>query len=488
VFICGLLIVAIVSIVLFERARGARKLNAVLAELKASKVELDVGKIANAKISDSENAAVALLKITNQLQSFSLPQDVGPIPLMKLTAPGQAASFIASETWPDSSDESHHHWDDLKKTHIEALLLLEQIVAISKLPRFASPLDTSKGVADMQIPSLSVLPSVMRVLRLVAAYDLHHRNDERAAEAVITLLDIFPNKSEDTWIIAELVRCSFSRLAMSLTWELLQHAKLRTETWERLQSAWERCEFKGHYAKPVRTEISGISDYFIRLKASAAYRMNIIGKFEQLERDFGALWSPLARGVILQKVHLPIWRLLWADQDHAYSINFWETEVRLADFAITNDWNSVVTEAARLGRPYKTSMSWEEKSLYDRARYLFSFSPQPLIELDLARVFQAETEARLAVTAIALNRYELARENYPKQLAALTPEFLPEVPVDPMDGTPLKYSRLDNGEFLLYSSGANGRDDNASTEPHQADGSAPTLWNAADVIWPRRID
>ena len=44
----------------------------------------------------------------------------------------------------------------------------------------------------------------------------------------------------------------------------------------------------------------------------------------------------------------------------------------------------------------------------------------------------AETQRRLAVTAIALKRFELRHGKPPSNLLALTPEFLTQVPIDPM--------------------------------------------------------
>lgn len=268
-FIGGVFVLVLVGVVLLERTRGSRELARVMERLRTADVGLNLANAVTNSVPEQENAAIALLAITNELRSFSLPEDVGPIPIMKFATPGEAQSFVRSESWPGTKGEAFR-WDRLEHTHAEALLLFEKLSEISKRPRFASPLDLSKGVADMDIPSLAALPSVMRVLRLVAMCELHKGNDERAAEAVITLLNVFANKSEDQWNIAELVRRSYSRLAFALTWELLQNANIPDETWARLQAAWERCDFVGSYAEAAEKEIAGVSDYFVRVKNSDA--------------------------------------------------------------------------------------------------------------------------------------------------------------------------------------------------------------------------
>jgi len=58
----------------------------------------------------------------------------------------------------------------------------------------------------------------------------------------------------------------------------------------------------------------------------------------------------------------------------------------------------------------------------------------------------------------------------PEQLSALVPAYLPALPRDLMDGRPLRYKHLDQKEFMLYSVGENGLDDNARSD---------------DVLWPK---
>ena len=67
------------------------------------------------------------------------------------------------------------------------------------------------------------------------------------------------------------------------------------------------------------------------------------------------------------------------------------------------------------------------------------------------------TERDAAITVIALHRYRLAHGDFPPALDQLVPEFLPTLPLDPMDGKPLRY-RLKTSGPVLYSIGADGFD------------------------------
>jgi len=79
---------------------------------------------------------------------------------------------------------------------------------------------------------------------------------------------------------------------------------------------------------------------------------------------------------------------------------------------------------------------------------------------ETARKFAADQNAvDLAKVACALERHRLAHGEYPENLAALVPEYLPALPPDVVNGQPLQYRRLPEGRFVLYSLGWNGKDD-----------------------------
>jgi len=79
-----------------------------------------------------------------------------------------------------------------------------------------------------------------------------------------------------------------------------------------------------------------------------------------------------------------------------------------------------------------------------------------------------------AQIACALERYHLARGNYPETLDALAPQFMETIPHDIIGGQPLHYRRTDDGKFLLYSIGWN-ETDNGGQEV-----SAPTIYSSID--------
>ena len=77
---------------------------------------------------------------------------------------------------------------------------------------------------------------------------------------------------------------------------------------------------------------------------------------------------------------------------------------------------------------------------------------------------KSQTALDQAATACALERYRLANGQFPDTLQALTPKFIAKLPHDVINGQPLNYHRTDDGQFVLYSVGANETDDGGKVE------------------------
>ena len=71
---------------------------------------------------------------------------------------------------------------------------------------------------------------------------------------------------------------------------------------------------------------------------------------------------------------------------------------------------------------------------------------------------RAEQTQRNLQVAFALGAYQRDHGAYPKQLAALTPKYLPQIPQDVFSGKALIY-RLEDKGYLVYSVGPNGIDE-----------------------------
>lgn len=96
------------------------------------------------------------------------------------------------------------------------------------------------------------------------------------------------------------------------------------------------------------------------------------------------------------------------------------------------------------------------------------------------RYVTIEMALRQARLVCVLERFRIARGAYPSTLAELVPEFISAIPRDAIDIHPLRYRRIEPDKFLLYSVGANGRDDSGSAILDKGTAGA---FKALDWVW-----
>lgn len=109
----------------------------------------------------------------------------------------------------------------------------------------------------------------------------------------------------------------------------------------------------------------------------------------------------------------------------------------------------------------------------------------PTLHKVISSALSAENDLMLARTACALERHRLATGAYPETLGELVPALLAAVPIDVVDGQPLRYRRDADGTFLLYSVGLDGKDDGGRPAKWEHQGRNAGL--DGDWGWPRLV-
>jgi hypothetical protein len=89
----------------------------------------------------------------------------------------------------------------------------------------------------------------------------------------------------------------------------------------------------------------------------------------------------------------------------------------------------------------------------------FAFNVIPAIYSAAQKIAQGQNAVDMAIVACALERYHLAQGKYPETLAVLAPEYAKTIPPDVVDGQPLHYRLTQDGRYMLYSVGWDGKDD-----------------------------
>jgi hypothetical protein len=136
-------------------------------------------------------------------------------------------------------------------------------------------------------------------------------------------------------------------------------------------------------------------------------------------------------------------------------------------------WEAGNTKAyEQFKQSYERSLK-EPVTVYNALRKHLEFSHIN----SLSKALRAEATVIIAKTAVALERYYLNQSAYPESLSELVPHFLPEAPIDPIDLQPLRYQKMPNHQFIIYSIGANEKDDEGKN--HKDNDKGDWVWR-----WP----
>jgi hypothetical protein len=118
----------------------------------------------------------------------------------------------------------------------------------------------------------------------------------------------------------------------------------------------------------------------------------------------------------------------------------------------TSTWRGVTGQQGELEE------NVEELASYRFSRMLSKLA-LPALRSAFNRAALVQTTINQARIACGLERYYLARREYPKELAALVPEYLSALQGDLIDGQPMRYERTSATAYRLWSIGVDGKDD-----------------------------
>jgi hypothetical protein len=215
--------------------------------------------------------------------------------------------------------------------------------------------------------------------------------------------------------------------------------------------------------------------------------------FDRLENFEDTEQKDTAADKFKIKIKVLMWRYWWSYPD--------ELRLLKADQAVLETVRSVETNYSFLTAQHQqedklqklfTTTNDEETVWFSDPKemdmhYMLSSSARGLTAV-FGKVMRVEAAKQITVTAIALKRYQLKHGNYPADLNSLVPGFISTVPLDPVDGQPLRYRPNADGTFLLYSVGENGVDDGGNSSLEKGVTSSSFNWqniHALDWVWPQ---
>ena len=303
---------------------------------------------------------------------------------------------------------------------------------------------------------------------------LHARDLGRAQADLHALTKLALFHHEDLTLVSQMIRTAIAGLGLSVTWEALQAEGWNEESLVALQRDWESVDLLGAVEKGMTGE---------RAFGEAAFSyMRSVAPAERMKMFRGSVTMPgrrSAKDYFEQFVLMPIWRA-HADEDETLFLEYHQHSLDSIRKARSGtSWQTIEVElqsnAAQLNRALSSPIA--------KFRYQFSARAIPNTLRAAAAAARNETQRRLTIAAIALERYRLRNGHPPSDLESLVPQFLSAVPIDPMSAWPLGYRPNTDGGLTLYSAGEDGRDDGGDPNP-QSGTNKFDLWSGKDAVWP----
>jgi hypothetical protein len=485
--IAGALVAGLFGLHFYLRASAAR----YRAELVRKGEKLEISELLPRSVNSDSNGAPALMVAVRKLPKGT-NIEISPI-AMKLVAPGRAVMGWRQPDLRTRSSEETNTWEELAQQCRDSAAALDEIHAALQLPEFDFNVPYLQGFSALN-PHLSSLKMAAQRLKNSTMLHLHEGNLELAFRDLQSLLALCRTLENEPLMISQLVHIACISIALSTTWEALQADGSTDAQLLELQRRWEKLRILEPCAQSFTMERAMMLPAFEQMRHSSALYKNYFNGFassggssasdpleavgEGFKTGFeglqGVVWSRFS-SYNDERRYLAIQQVIIEASREPASRRFYVPEEKRAKELL-----------AQLG--YREEQSDSEES--------HGLAPPPDIVLLLTPVlmkfhskgFAAETQRELAVVAIAIKRYQLRHGSPPSALEVLAPEFLAEVPLDRMDGKPLRYRMEPTGGFLLYSVGSDGVDDGGNGG--RADGASsptfPTSWLLGkDWVWPQ---
>jgi hypothetical protein len=360
----------------------------------------------------------------------------------------EKAARARNEPWTTEDYPEVAAWVDANEAAVAA------IVDASQRPRFFSPLVSSHhdNLLDVLLPVVQQSRSGVRLLMTQAMHELGNANAQRACELTLACHRLSRLLSEHPTMIGRLVAHAIAANANSGDQAIVLSGLLAKEQ-----------------AIAYRTELDALPPWRPLAEAIDRYE-----RFMSLDATIATYTGRISE----EDLGLPPQALKWVFDPnpilHQFNQAYDEIDSALSVADRTKRNRALADIDQRRSNVERPPIWVFGLAMMIGSRAMISeYVGQVTVSVMLPAVAPAvhaeeRAHVRLLLTDVgyALAAYNADHGAFPDSLDALVPDLLPAVPLDPFTGDPLRYELKGDG-FLLYSVGANGRDDGGLMDGRQ---------------------
>lgn len=278
------------------------------------------------------------------------------------------------------------------------------------------PTNFSAGIS-MLLPHVQQLRSAARLMALESAVAVHRGRNDAAVDSIVAMFATADTLKHEPIVVSQLVRMAINGMARAQVQWLISSVNLDDTQLCRLDAELATNDFQ----QPLRRALIG-------------------------ERAIGiqSFDNPASLG------------------DDTVGLRLTPTSDELAYLQLMTETISAFAETGPARKQAMDDATAHVATLREQTaasvRFPLTLLLLPSLNACVEAASRNEADRDATRVAIAIERFYLKHGRLPQQLDELVPGFLDSLPVDPFDGAPLRY-RVDPGEYLVYSVGANERDD-----------------------------
>jgi hypothetical protein len=317
-------------------------------------------------------------------------------------------------------------------------------LTLADYPRGRHPINYAPDGISTLIPHVDDLTVLhWRVLQLLLLARIHEGNTAAALRACRATLNLGRSLGDEPFVVSQLVRQKFHAQAIRGLMRLLGQGEVP--------------EVELAAFQPALAEEAAFDPWALAVRGERAM------VFQALEAVQNGQLKPRMIRAMTSAPRTPVTPL---DEVRTWLHDRFPPDTRPDEAWALRHYTRLL-EMAALAWPQRQAaaeaLAAERSAVPELARDIL-WNPHKHVE----HFHSAHARGQCGVVAVAIERYRLRRGAWPDSLAALVPDLLPTVPLDPFDGQPLRYRRLADG-VVIYSIGPDSADDGGKL----AEGSPP---------------
>jgi hypothetical protein len=472
VIVLAVLVAVAAALLMIPHYRAKAAVRAYREQLKARGEKLTFAELAPAFSHEEIAGGQELTAAVSMASNFT-----NSPPMMKWLAPGRALVGWSEAISP--TDNSSNCWPEFSAVIKRRPEIAAQIREALQKPGIGFHVQYDQGYSAL-LPYLSSVRKAGIWLSGAMMLALHEGDTNSAWSNLLSEIELVGKYQGEPLVVCQSVRVVMLQTAVFATWEALQQRGWSEEQLAQLQSRWEAVDLANQAVPALAMERAML--VMTLDKSRESYR-----DYDSIDGSGGTTFNSVLTNpreelgeYLGRRPRYWMWKWRLSYQLELYAMQLLAAATDAMRSANSNNAFMPAQEnfketTRRLGLelPRRDRVVKEVEGL---AGYYSSF---------LSGMAEKETERRMVITVVALERYRLRHGAYPVRLEDLRPDFLKKVPIDFMDGKPLRYRRNNDGTFLLYSVGEDGKDDGGDGSPLSTEANSFKHWyQMRDAVWP----